>query len=91
MTALSKDDVIVQQARSILQQWRELVGSGMPQMMWAEIDRLFQQHKVQPWTVAQFFVHQATGIESGTSCEGSGFRPSIDDQIAVLKVTSHHS
>jgi len=83
MTALSKDDVTVQRARGILQQWRELLGGGSAQGVWPEIDRLFQQQKMQPWTAAQFFLHQASSAPSSAGGEGGS---GCEDRSAMLKV-----
>jgi hypothetical protein len=86
MTVLSKDQVTVQRARSILKQWRELMGGGPGKGVWTEIDRLFRQQDVRPWTAAQFFVHHAAGVASRTPLGGGETLTEIENQSAVLGV-----
>ena len=86
MTALSRDDVTLQHAYSILQRWQELLGVGPAPAVWQEIDRLFRQQKVQPWTAAQFFLHQAAGMASNKDPSGKETYREAEEQGATLKV-----
>ena len=86
MTALSRDDVTVQRACSILQLWQELLGDGPAPAVWQEIDRLFRQQRVQPWTAAQFFLHQAAGMASKKDSSGVDAFKEAEEQGGTLKV-----
>ena len=68
LTGQPKDKVLVQQAKCLLAEELELIGSVSPEI-WEEVSSNFVQQGITPFSAAQFLVRQAREMSQEADCQ----------------------
>lgn len=85
LTGQPKEEVLVQQAKQLLAEELELIGSVGVEI-WEEVNCMFMQQGMSPPAAAQFFVRQAVEASQDATCQSNAFHT-----LKVRDLCSHYS